>query len=60
SFYKLLIMHFSLASRFGQLCRTINWFYTQEGIPHRSNRCGEAWDRYYQRMHDKSEDQRDR
>ncbi|KAG8081393.1 hypothetical protein GUJ93_ZPchr0007g5552 [Zizania palustris] len=55
---------------FGQLRRTINWFYTQlsrsepyvywEDIPHRPNRCGQAWGQYYQRTRDKSEDQRDR
>ncbi|XP_066168734.1 uncharacterized protein [Oryza sativa Japonica Group] len=55
---------------FGQLRRTMSWFYTQlsrsepyvywEDIPRRPNRRGEAWGQYYQRMREKSEDQRER
>uniref|UniRef100_A0A0D9WV44 J domain-containing protein n=1 Tax=Leersia perrieri TaxID=77586 RepID=A0A0D9WV44_9ORYZ len=55
---------------FGQLRRTISWFYTQlsrsepyvywEDVPHGPNRRGEAWGRYYQRMRERSEDQRER
>ncbi|ONM51190.1 uncharacterized isoform X4 [Zea mays] len=56
----------------GQLRRTVSWFYTQlsrsepyvfwEDIPRRPNRhrCGEAWERYHQRMRDRTEDQRER
>lgn len=31
-----------------------------EDIPRRPNRCGEAWERYHQRMREKSQDQRER
>ncbi|RLM85007.1 uncharacterized protein C2845_PM04G02270 [Panicum miliaceum] len=56
----------------GQLRRTVRWFYTQlsrseqyvywEDIPRtrRPNRSGEAWEQYYQRMRERSEDQRER
>ncbi|KAL6647112.1 hypothetical protein ACP70R_014549 [Stipagrostis hirtigluma subsp. patula] len=54
----------------GQLRRTVSWFYTQlsrsepyiywEDIPRRRNRCGEAWERYYQRIRENREDQRER
>ncbi|KAL6880408.1 hypothetical protein ACP4OV_011973 [Aristida adscensionis] len=54
----------------GQLRRAVSWFYTQlsrsepyvywEDIPRRPNRSGEAWEHYYQRMRERSEDQRER
>ncbi|CAL5067217.1 unnamed protein product [Urochloa decumbens] len=56
----------------GQLRRTVRWFYTQlsrsdpyvywEDVPRtrRPNRCGEAWEQYYQRMRERNEDQRER
>ncbi|KAJ1287632.1 hypothetical protein BS78_02G025400 [Paspalum vaginatum] len=55
----------------GQLRRTVSWFYTQlsrsepyvfwEEVPcQRPNRRGEAWERYYQRMRDRSDDQTER
>ncbi|XP_062190335.1 uncharacterized protein LOC133893351 [Phragmites australis] len=54
----------------GQLRRTVSWFYSQlsrsepfvrwEDIPRPPNRRGEAWGRYYQRMREKNEDQRER
>jgi hypothetical protein len=31
-----------------------------EDIPHRPNRCGQAWERYYQRMHRRNENQGER
>ncbi|XP_015694509.2 uncharacterized protein LOC102699881 isoform X1 [Oryza brachyantha] len=58
------------AAAFGQLRQTARWFYTQlsrsepyvywEDIPHGLHRSGKAWGRYYQRMREKGEDQRER